>query len=528
MKDKSIKKNFIFNIAYQILILVTPLIVTPYLSRVLGVDGVGEYSYANSIVSYFLLFAVLGTSTYGQRAIGYAQKSKEDRSRTFWEIFIFRLLTGIVTLGIYAIYMFFFAPQASFTLYAILALNIINVIVDVSWFMQGMEEFGKTATTSIIFRVLNIVCVFLFVKQQSDLWKYAFISIGFTVLGNLCLWFFLSKNLCKVRGVRPFRDLKSILQLFLPTIATQIYLVLDKSMIGWFSDGYTENGYYEQADKIIKMALTAVTALGIVMIPRVSRLHKEGNTEQVEYYIYKSYRYIWMMAIPIMCGLIAVSSIFVPVFFGDGYEKCKVIIPILSILTILIGLSNVAGMQYFVPTGRQNVLTVTVVIGAAINVALNAILIPFFASLGAAIASVVAELCVTIAGLIYLKKKKLFELIPIFVCSWKYWIAGAIMFGVVFAIHYFVPTTIWALVVLVAVGIAVYFAMLLILQDTMLMEFLRKIIGGLKSKLRRSSSMCENSSVSNNSIESRENNIQLYVDENIEKNSSEENFSNEV
>lgn len=485
MKEKSIKKNFIFNFIYQILLLVAPLIVTPYVSRVLGVDGVGEYSYANSIVSYFLLFAVLGTSTYGQRAIGYTQNNIENRSRAFWEIFIFRALTCALTLGAYSVYLFIFAPKSSFIVYLILSLNIINVFVDVSWFIQGMEDFGKTATTSILFRILNIVCVFLFVKQSTDLWKYVLISVGFVVLGNLCMWIFLPKNLCKVKGIRPFRDIKSIIQLFLPTIATQIYLVLDKSMIGWITNGYTENGYYEQADKIIKMALTAVTALGIVMIPRISRTYKDGDVERVQYYIYKSYRYAWMMAVPIMFGLMAVSRVFVPIFFGSGYEKCNIVIPILSVLTIFIGLSNVTGMQYFVPTGRQNILTLTVAVGAVINVILNAILIPFFASVGAAIASVAAELCVTAVGLIYVKRKSLFSLKPIFTCCWKYWIAGIVMFGVIFAMQYFLPITIWALVVLVMTGIVVYFIMLLCLHDQMLFDILFKLFNTLKMRFNK-------------------------------------------
>lgn len=485
MAQKSIKKNFVYNLVYQIVALLAPFIVTPYVSRVLGVDGIGEYSYANSIVSYFLLFAVLGTSTYGQRAIGYAQKDIEERSRAFWEIFIFRIFTGLVTLSLYAIYVFLIVPQASFTIYIILALNIINVIIDVSWFLQGMEEFSKTALTSIISRVMSIACVFLFVKEENDLWIYVLISTGFIVLGHLSMWLFIPRNLCKVKEIKPFRNIKSIFQLFLPTIATQIYLVLDKSMIGWFSNGFAENGYYEQADKIVKMALTAVTALGIVMIPRISRLYKEGKEEQVVSYIYKSYRYVWMTAIPIMFGLIAISDIFVPLFFGPGYEKCTILIPILSVLTIFIGLSNVNGLQFFIPTGKQNVLTLTVIIGAVINVILNAALIPFFASTGAAIASVIAELCVTAAGFIYIKRKNLYSLKPIFTCSLNYWIAGIVMFGVVYLVNLFLPVTLWALIVLIFVGVAVYSTMLLIFRDKMLFEILSKLFGTIKTKLGR-------------------------------------------
>ncbi len=485
MKTKSIKKNFAFNLVYQILILVTPLIVTPYVSRVLGVDGVGKYSYTKSIVSYFVLFAVLGTTTYGQRAIGYTQKDKEARSRAFWEIFLFRTMTSLLTLVVYAGYLFLFASESSRTLYALLSLNILNVVFDVSWFMQGMEEFGKTVTTSILFRILNVCFVFLFVKSASDLWKYVLISVGFTILSNICIWVFLPANLCRVKNIKPFRNIKGVLQLFLPTIATQVYLVLDKSMIGWLSDGFAENGYYEQADKIVKMVLAIVTALGIVMIPRIACAYKEGKDEQVKYYIYKSYRYVWMMAIPIMFGLIAISKTLVPVFFGAGYEKCEVLLPMLSTLAIIIGLSGVTGTQFFVPTGRQNIMTLTVVIGAVVNVALNAILIPIYVSIGAAIATIIAELCVTIAGFIYVGHKRLYELKPIFTCSWKYWGAGLVMFGVLFAVKPFLPISVGALLVLIVAGAIIYFVTLLILRDEFVFETITKFISIIKARLRR-------------------------------------------
>ena len=473
-KNKSIKKNFIYNLSYQILALLTPLIVTPYVSRVLDVEGVGLYSYANSIVSYFLLVAVLGTATYGQRAISYVQQEVEERSRAFWEVFIVRLLTSVITLGAYAIYAIVAVPQNELVVYLILALNILNVIFDISWFMQGLEEFGKTAIRSIIFRILSIVSIFVFVKSPSDLYLYVIFMVAYTVLGNISLWLYLPKYLCKVKGIKPFKDFKSILQLFIPTVAIQIYTVLDKSMIGWLTDGYAENGYYEQAEKIVKVALTAVTSLGIVMIPRIARTYKEGNIEKVNYYMYRSYRFVWMMAIPIMLGFIAISSTFVPVYYGTGYEKCAILIPIFSALTVLIGLSNVTGVQYLIPIGKQNILTLTVVIGAVVNFILNLILIRYFSSVGAAIASITAELCVTAAGFIYIKKTKRFALKPIFTSSWKYWIAGAVMFGVLWPVKTFLPITVWALILLIFIGIAVYFVSLLILRDKFLLEVLSK------------------------------------------------------
>lgn len=474
MKTKSIKKNFIYNIIYQLFLLVAPLVVTPYVSRVLGAESVGLYSYANSISSYFLLVAVLGTVTFGQRAVSYVQDDIEARSRVFWEVFILRLLTSIITLALYIGFTFLFVEEGQFVLYLILALNILNVIFDITWFMQGMEEFGKISVRSIIFRILSIVSVFLFVKDSNDLWLYVLFMTAYTVLGNITLWLYLPKNICKVKGIRPFRNFKTVLQLFIPSIAIQLYTVLDKSMIGWFADGYAENGYYEQSEKIIKMATTAVTALGTVMIPRISKIYADGDFEKLKYYMYKSYQFIWLLAIPIMLGLVIISDIFVPVFFGAGYDKCKILIPVFSILSIMIGFSNVTGNQYLIPVGKQNIMTMTVFIGAAANVVFNLILIPHFYSVGAAIASVIAETCVTVSGFIYLKRKKMIELKPILTCSWRYWIAGGIMFAVLYPIQYLLPDTVWSLAVLIVGGIALYFLALILLKDSFVMDAIRK------------------------------------------------------
>ena len=223
MAEKSLKKNFIYNVSYQLLMLIAPFVVTPYVSRVLGVDNIGLYSYANSIVSYFMLVAVLGTTTYAQRAIGYSQKDKEERSRKFWEIVIFRLLTSAVTLGGYMIYAFLIAPQNQRLICLILAMNIINSALDISWFLQGMEEFGKTTLFSTLFRIASIVSIFVFVKSADDLWLYVLFSIVYNVIGNLLLWALLPKYICKVRNIHPLKDTKTILQMFLPTIAKIVF-----------------------------------------------------------------------------------------------------------------------------------------------------------------------------------------------------------------------------------------------------------------------------------------------------------------
>ncbi|HIY99713.1 MAG TPA: flippase [Firmicutes bacterium] len=492
-KPKSIKKNYIYNLIYQILLVVAPLIVTPYVSRVLQPTGIGIQSYSASIVSYFTLVAVLGTATFGQKAIGTLQTEAEARSRQFWEIFLVRLITTVVSALFYILYVFVLVPDNAIVA-LIFGIQLLGTIVDISWFFQGMEEFGKISLSSIFFRIANIVCIFLFVKTADDLNLYVFFSVIFIVGANLSLWLYLPKYLVKVKRIRPFRDIKDVLQLFIPSVAVQIYTVLDKSMIGWLTEGSAENGYYEQAEKVVKMALSVVSSLGTVVMPRIAQKFKQGDDEAVKFYIYKLYRCIMLAGVPMAFGLIVISDVFVPVFFGSGYEKCIPLLCIFSLLTIFIGLNSITNSQYLVPTNRQNVFTVIVIIGAVVNCALNAVLIPLFQAIGACIASVIGEFVVMLAGFLYVWKKKLFAISPIFKTSVKYWIAAIIMFVPLFFIKKVMPVNVIGLIALIAIGVVVYFLMLLILRDELFLELLKKMFGKIGKLFKREKVAVENDS----------------------------------
>ena len=148
MAVKSLKKNYLYNLIYQILSLLTPLITTPYLSRVLGANGIGTVSYIESIVSYFALFAVLGINLYGQREISYCRDNLSKRSLVFWETKILQTISGVVVLLGFVIFALF---QENKILFLIFSFNIIAVLFDVVWFLQGMEEFGKIVLCCLYF-----------------------------------------------------------------------------------------------------------------------------------------------------------------------------------------------------------------------------------------------------------------------------------------------------------------------------------------------------------------------------------------
>ena len=471
MAKKSIKKNYIYNLIYQVLLLLTPLFTTPYLSRVLGADGIGEVSYAESIVSYFTLFAVLGITTFGQREISYVQDDKNKRTLVFWETKALQVIASITVLIIYIIFTFI---QEKKMIYLILSFNIISILVDVTWLLQGIEEFGKIVFRNIIFKALNIIYIFLAVKTKEDILKYVFGITFFSFLSNISLWIYVFKYVGKPdwNKIKPFRRIKDILSLFIPTIAIQIYTVLDKTMIGLITNSSFENGYYEQAMKISKMVLVVVTSLGTVMIPRIGYHYNRGEKEIVNRFMYRGYRFVWFLGIPLCFGLIGTAPNFVPWFFGDGYDRVIPLLRILSFLILAIGINNVTGMQYLIPTKRQNLFTKTVLIGAGVNVILNMVLIYYFQSVGAAIASVAAETTIALVQLYFVRKE--FSIQEVFFSSWHYLISGSIMLLILITLGNTWSSSILHTIVMVVIGASTYFWILLIMKDSFFLENLKK------------------------------------------------------
>lgn len=462
MSQKSIRKNYIYNVTYQLLVLITPLITTPYVSRTLGAAGIGTYSFAESIVTYFTLFAAMGTAAYGQREISYVQDDKEKRTEVFWNTAILRGISTFVWLLLYGAYVFL---CDDIIIYSIFVMNVIAVAFDITWLFQGMEEFGRIVFRNVVFKILNVLYIFTFVHSSDDLVIYVLGMCLLPILGMFSLWSFLHKIVGKPdwNKVRPFADLGVVLSMFIPFIAISIYTVLDKTMLGLFTDAKDENGYYEQALELSKAALTLVTALGTVMSSRVGYYYEKQEMDAVKKYIYRSYRFVWFLGIPLCFGLISISANIVPWFYGNGFEKVIPLLAILSFLVPIIGISNVTGIQYMMPTKRQNMLTFSVLTGAVVNFVFNLIMIPHWYSIGAAMASVLAETVITVVQIIIMRK----ELSPwmIISCSGHYLLAGLVMFGILCGMGRCLEPSIGHSAMMIVSGGVIYSVLLLIMKD---------------------------------------------------------------
>ena len=478
----NIKKNYLFNVSYQIFALLVPLITTPYISRVLSVEGIGIYSYTYSMVRYFWLLAALGISTLGTRTIGVYQEDKEKRSYEFWNLFSLKFILSAIMGIFYISYVVFIANNKIIAL--IQGIYLLGVMFDITWLFQGMEDFKKVTLKNFFIKVLNIIYIFIFIKTPDDLAKYVFGLAFFTFIGNLSLWINLKQyvNKIKIKNLKPFKDFKLAAQLFVPSVATQIFFVFDKTMIGWFSNNSLENGYYEQALKIVDMTLVIITTLSTVMIPRIAQEYNKRNNKKIKEYLNKSFRFVFMLAIPMTLGIISVASIFVPWFFGVEYNKSIYILCILSLLYIFMGINSLTGTQYLVSTNQQNKHTKFLLIGGTCNIILNLILIPKFYSIGAAMSSVIGEFIITILELNYLNKTKQYNIKKIFKCAKNYVIAGIIMLVVLVLLKKFLDNNTLLLFVMIICGCITYILALLIEKDSLILGEINK----LKKKIIRS------------------------------------------
>lgn len=482
----SIKKNYIYSALAKVFALLIPILITPYLARVLEPDGNGVISFVASIVSYFVIASNIGIETYGQKIISKNRDNKAYLKQFLIEITVLRaILTGICLVIYYVT--FVLVLKANTMLYAIYGLTLMAVAIDFTWFFQGVEDFKKIAFANILSKVLYVVLVFVLVKEKKDLNLSAFILVVTNVLPYFFLIPFIFKYTRRVKlenRINPFCHFKECMVYFVPTIAIQIYTILDKTMIGLITNSDFENGYYEKAEQLAKLPITIITMMNIIMRSRISYYYAYQEFEKIKHLTKKSASFSLLLAIPIMFGLIVTAKRFVPIYLGEGYEECIPLVYIFSPLILIIGVSNLLGTHYYTPFDKQRISNRFLIIGAIINVLLNAILIYYFKARGAAISSIVAELVIT---LLYLWFAKDFFTFKDFIkVGYKYLISGSIMFVTLLVLNYYLPMGIWFLILEIGIGMGEYFILLFILRDKFVLETIRLFWNKFKKLHRRS------------------------------------------
>lgn len=465
-------KNFLWNVGYQLFIIIIPLITIPYVTRVLGPTGVGVNAYTNSIVQYFALIAGLGINIYGTREVAYTRNNRKLLSNTFWSLVFLRFITTLIVVFFYVLFIFKTSQYQIYYWAQIFVL--LSIGFDISWFFQGIEEFRITVLRNTLVKLFSLVLIFVFVKTKSDTLLYVIILSMSQLFGFMTLWPYLRNRIdapwkC---SINIWAKLKPSIILLIPQIATQVYLQLNKTMLGIY-DGVASAGFYDNSDKIIKMLLAIVTATGTVMLPYVSNSFSKGDKEAVNRALSISMHIILVLAIPLAFGISSVSSAFTQVFFGPGFSEVGKLMSIESVVVILIGISNAIGVQYLLPTQQTSEYTISVIGGSILNVVLNFPLIYFFNTIGAVISTVISELFVTVYQLKVVRNQV--DVGALFKESGKYFCAALGMFVCVRLISQHLMISISALLIESLAGVAIYSIVLFALRPQILIGYIKSM-----------------------------------------------------
>lgn len=450
---KTVNKNFIYNSIYQLLLYIIPLILTPYISRVLGAEKIGIYSYTYSIVYYFMLTTMLGINNYGSRSIARNSDNREKISETFSEIYGLQIRIGILMLIIYNFIVIFVFKQ-----YLILSLIhnlfLLSAILDINWLYFGMEKFKVTITRNVIIKILSLISIFAFVKNEDDLWIYTLIMALSNFISQIYLFVVLKKyiNFKFVKRKNALKHLKNCLILFIPVLAYGIYRVMDKTMIGAISST-TELGFYDNSEKIINIPISFLTAMGTVMIPYMSK--KTKSRREINEKLNSSFELCFCFMIPMIFGIIAVSDDFSIIYFGKEFEKCGIIIKYLTPSILFASIANVVRTNYLIPFEKDKIYVISTIIGAITNLILNLILIKKFGALGACVGTITAEFSVMFYQLVKVRKE--IDILNMIKLLFKYTIKGLLMFIVIINIGKLITNIYIKLLIQIISAIIIYF-----------------------------------------------------------------------
>ena len=465
-------KNYAYNLSYQLLVIILPIITTPYVTRVFSSDDLGTYGYFNSIVTYFILLATLGVANYGTKEISSHRKEVE---KTFWGIYSLQLMATCLAISLYII-LCLLVPDMNNPIAYILGFSLLSRGLDISWLFQGLEDFKKITARNTMVKLLGVVSIFLFVKKPSDLYLYITLIVVYDLLGQLSMWLPAREHIRKphLDLVYAKQHIKPVVLLFLPQIAISLYITLDRTMLGALSST-KDVGIYDQALKLINILLTLVTSLGSVMLPRVSNLLSSGNQKAVNKLHEMSFLVYNLVIFPMIAGLLVVNKDFVSFFLGKDFQTANIAIAIMVFRMFFIGWTNIMGIQILIPHNKHREFMLSTTIPAVVSVGLNLLLIPPFGFVGASIVSVLTEALVWFIQLYfslpYLKEVPILESMAKIVC------ASAMMYGLLLSANPFLhfPPTLNVLVYAVLGGL-IYLLAILVLKVVDVKE-LKQIIG---------------------------------------------------
>lgn len=404
MRIRSVKFNFIMNFIMTASSVLFPLITFPYISRVLLSAGNGKVAFASSVITYFNMFASLGIPTYGIRACAKVRDDREKLSRTVQELMFINSVTMLITCVAYTgsvVLIPKFAAEKE--LFVINGIGMVLNMFAMTWLYNALEQYAYITIVNLLVKTISLVLMFLLVKNPDDYIIYGAI----TVLASSASYvfnFWYARKFISFRKVGDYHlavHIKPILIFFAMSAATNVYTNLDVVMLG-FMKSDVDVGYYNAAIKVKTILVTLITSLGTVLLPRLSYYINKNRKEEFYRMIGKAVNFVLILGIPLTLYFSIFAEESIMFLAGEDFRGAILPMVILMPTILLIGLSNITGIQVLTPQNQEKQVLYSILWGAAIDFLLNLVMIPEYSASGAAFATVVAELAVLIVQCIYL------------------------------------------------------------------------------------------------------------------------------
>lgn len=407
MQTKSIKHNALMNILLNLSNILFPLISFPYVTRVLSVDGIGVVNFYNTLGSYAVMIAGLGISTYGIRACAMRRDNSKELSSCVKELFTIKLITSIIVIIILSI-LALFVTRISSNL-KLLFIQIIYIgfnICNLEWFYSGIEQYSYITKRAVLVRFISVLLIFVFVKNTGDFICYGFLSVFgnlvSTIINIIYSKKFIDLSWTSLKELNIIQHIKPSLTLFSAILAVSIYTSLDTLMLGFIS-GDTDVGLYTVSVKVKTILLTFINSLSNVLLPRLSYYVKCELWDEYKKVLSKAISVIIFLAMPITIFFTIEASESILILSGKEYLSATIGMRILMPIVLISGISNIIGNQILIPNNLEKYFSKAVTIGAIIDLIFNFILMPKYGFVGAAVATLLAEIAQAFVQLCYSK-----------------------------------------------------------------------------------------------------------------------------
>lgn len=476
-KRVSVKSNFIYQVLYNVVTMVIPLVVTPFLTRALLENEIGRFTYTRSVASYFVIFAMMGIAKYGQRVISQNIDDEIKLRKSFWSLFFVHVIFSIIALVTYLFVVSIFIYESK-KLFLIQGIYVGSALFDITWLYYGLEDFKGVVIPNAVIKVIEAILYLIFIKNPDDVLLYAFINCIIVLLSQLVL---LPKA---IKEIKPIAfswkhcqvHIKPLIVLAVAVVGISLYTVFDTTLLGLFSTN-DNVAFYEYSNRIAKIPLTVASIIGTVLFPRACKLAAQNNTIEQKKYMNYSMIIISIIGAVSFWGLLTVGEPLAELYLGENFRNCGSIIAALSPLVYIIGVGDVVRTQYMIPNGMDKEYIISITFNAITNLLLSTVLILVLPQnlqvYGAVIGTVAAEG----VGMIYqlILCKKIISLKDLLKTVSSTFFIGAIMYTI---LHIFTQNIEWGVIELVetiAMG-AMIFIPLTIIYIWFLEKDFRRII----------------------------------------------------